>query len=461
MTKTKLSIIMLTALMFSTVTILTTPNAFAENGVLTDEELAALDEELAVLVESTAAVSFTKVDQVNLSSGKQVDIYEGTHTIPFSGTFSATLSGFTIDASPEAKFTIVTADGQGQIAPSTLNFNAGVIANPFLSVDGQYWDTVTRDVSAFVSAGDVSATVVSSSSNDCIVHQAIIFAEGTPGDAGGYEAAGVGLRNTGSGIITIAGIPASDNAVKAILYWNLLNPSSPGNIVTFDGNPVAGTLIGTDTDPCWSAGTTWAYRADVTSLISGNGNGAYPITVPSAGSILPEGATLVVIHDDDQLSIILQEIKEIWMAIQDVVIPLLEGIETTVTNIETTVNNIETTVNNIDVSVRDNLFVTDVHLKDGQVMVLLDNAGIGGSSDVEVTWRLDETKCLLLYTLTDVGAGLTLTPFVDGGALSGNPAHQDLTGVEAIALTTQDMKNCHVNPTQGEYIGISTIGSTP
>ena len=89
------------------------------------------------------------------------------------------------------------------------------------------------------------------------------------------------------------------------------------------------------------------------------------------------------------------------------------------------------------------------------------NAASSRSSDVEVTWRLDETKCQLLYTLTDVGAGLTLTPFVDGFELGGNPAHQDLTGVEAIALTTQDRKNCHVNPTQGEYIGISTIGSTP
>jgi len=149
----------------------------------------------------------------------------------------------------------------------------------------------------------------------------------------------------------------------------------------------------------------------------------------------------------DILEEIRDELKAIWDAIRNEVIPLLEGIETT--------------VNNIEPSVRDNLFVTDVHLKDGQVMVLLDNAGIGGSSDVEVTWRLDETKCLLLYTLTDVGAGLTLTPFVDGGALSGNPAHQDQTGVEAIALTTQEGKNCHVNPTQGEYIGISTIGSTP
>jgi len=149
----------------------------------------------------------------------------------------------------------------------------------------------------------------------------------------------------------------------------------------------------------------------------------------------------------DILEEILDEVKAIWDAIQNEVIPLLEGIDTT--------------VNNIEPSVRDNLFVTDVHLKNGQVMVLLDNAGIGGSSDVEVTWRLDETKCQLLYTLTDVADGLTLTQFVDGDALGGNPAHQDLTEVEAIALTTQEKKNCHVNPTQGEYIGISTIGSTP
>jgi len=199
----------------------------------------------------------------------------------------------------------------------------------------------------------------------------------------------------------------------------------------------------------------------------------------------------------DQLNEILDEVKEIWSFLQDEVLAVLLSTETTVNNINNEitdpehglaeikreVRNIESSVTNPEfgleeikrevseielkledqeeVSVRDNLFVTDVHLMDGQVMVLLDNAGIGGSSDVEVTWRLDDKKCLLLYTLTDVAAGLSLTPFVDGGALGGNPAHQDLTGVEAIALTTQEKKNCHVNPTQGEYIGISTIGSTP
>ena len=149
----------------------------------------------------------------------------------------------------------------------------------------------------------------------------------------------------------------------------------------------------------------------------------------------------------DLLNEILDEVKAIWDAIQNEVIPLLEGIDTT--------------VNNIEPSVRDNLFVTDIELKDGQVIVLLDNAGAGGSSDVEVTWRLDDKKCQLLYTLTDVAAGLTLTPFVDGGELGGNPAHQDLTAVEAIALTTQEGKSCNVDKSQGEYIGISTVGSTP
>jgi len=175
---------------------------------------------------------------------------------------------------------------------------------------------------------------------------------------------------------------------------------------------------------------------------------------------------------------ILEEVQNIEAKLDDPNHPtsLVGPILTLVTAIQNTVNQFltDTTQLLIDTSqilnilenqeegsVRDNLFVTDVHLKDGQVMVLLDNAGIGGSSDVEVTWRIDDKKCLLLYTLTDVGAGLTLTPFVDGLELGGNPAHQDLTGVEAIALTTQEKKNCHVNPTLGEYIGISTIGSTP
>ena len=265
---------------------------FADNGI---------DDGASPQLASPQIVPVVNVDQIILSSGKQIGIYEGIVETDSGQVFSATLSGFNIDAVPSAKMTLISADGQGPPGgPGTaapFSFNTGVFPNSFVSADGLYWDTITNDVTAFVSPGDITATVVQDSSvtNDCLVHQAIIFEDGTLGALGGYAAAGVGLRNTGSGIITIAGIPASDVPVKALLYWNILNPTTPSNTITFDANPVVGTLIGTDGDPCWGQTTTWGYRADVTSLISGNGNGAHSITLPSVG--LREGASLVIIHD--------------------------------------------------------------------------------------------------------------------------------------------------------------------
>jgi len=129
---------------------------------------------------------------------------------------------------------------------------------------------------------------------------------------GGYMAAGVGLRNTGTGTITIAGIPATATVTNAYLYWAIIDysPMPPGLAsATFASNPINGTLIGTDVDPCWPPNTIYAFRADVTSYVTGNG--AYIVTIASGlidgsnpwgsgGSPIPEaeGASLVVVFSD-------------------------------------------------------------------------------------------------------------------------------------------------------------------
>jgi len=106
---------------------------------------------------------------------------------------------------------------------------------------------------------------------------------------------------------------------------------------------------------------------------------------------------------------------------------------------------------------RDNLFITGFSVGAGDLVVLLDNAGIGGTSSVELTWRLP-SECALVR-VDGTPPSLTLTPIVDGGELGGNPAHSDQANAGAIVLTGSG-GTCIIDSSAGQYISISTVGST-
>ncbi len=115
---------------------------------------------------------------------------------------------------------------------------------------------------------------------------------------GDVTSAGVGLRGTGAGTILLAGIPPGATVQRALLYWATLGTTATFTSPTLNGIPVAGTLIGQSDDPFWGAFQSFAYRADVTSLVSGNG--AYTVAgLPKDGPAVndTQGATLVVIYD--------------------------------------------------------------------------------------------------------------------------------------------------------------------
>jgi hypothetical protein len=128
---------------------------------------------------------------------------------------------------------------------------------------------------------------------------------------GGYVASGVGLRNRGSGNIVLSGIPARATVTKAYLYWNILGGSTPGSnfsVGRIGRTQIRGAFLGQGDSPCWGGVTTgYAYRADVTGLVGGNGtyalsgfasgqtNGADPFTTGSTPP-LAEGASLVVVY---------------------------------------------------------------------------------------------------------------------------------------------------------------------
>lgn len=87
-----------------------------------------------------------------------------------------------------------------------------------------------------------------------------------------FVTADIGMRNIGAGNLTVTGVagPVTD----ALLFWhgptNSTDPNANAN-VTFNGTPVTGTNIGFSADNFWGDLNSQAYRANVTSLVTGNG----------------------------------------------------------------------------------------------------------------------------------------------------------------------------------------------
>jgi hypothetical protein len=177
--------------------------------------------------------------------------------------------------------------------------------------------------------------------------------------AASHVAQGASLRNRASSTINLSGIPADATIIQAFLYWDFTSLTSvtskqttlcfgknkeggdggeddakesdsndqSGSSVTWstasdsgesdddsscasDLSEVTGTQIGTGDDACWAGGSNFAFRADVTKAVSGNGrytvglqsgatstqSGISPFdpTSPAVGPYA-EGASLVVV----------------------------------------------------------------------------------------------------------------------------------------------------------------------
>ncbi|HVL89684.1 MAG TPA: DUF3344 domain-containing protein [Actinomycetota bacterium] len=123
---------------------------------------------------------------------------------------------------------------------------------------------------------------------------------------GGLVSEGVGLarRNGGpaSGSITISGIPEGSSVAKALLYWSVIAGDDP--VVTLNGSGVLGGQIGRSPETCYfnsrdSSHDNRVYRADVTSIVTGNGT----FTVAGVGDVLSpadgQGASLLVLYKNE------------------------------------------------------------------------------------------------------------------------------------------------------------------
>ncbi len=280
---------------------------------------------------------FTPTSLHTPSGDIQVVLFEGNFE-DNSSSDTTTLSGFTVPAGPfTALTTYVVADGQCDAVATpepcvdgrptagssteTLSFNAltkgpdafrGHDPCPW-GPDTCLWDTRTEDVTSFVSSGDTTASVTvaaNGAASDCVNHEAQVLAVGPSAafSTAGYAASGVGLRNQGSGTINLSGVPAGSVIKRALLYWNILADSQPSGAMIVNGTSAAGAMFATGAVPCWNAASSFAFRSDVTSLVTGNG--AYALSGFPTGSTsglnpwdnptpqpMMEGASLLVFFE--------------------------------------------------------------------------------------------------------------------------------------------------------------------
>jgi hypothetical protein len=110
-----------------------------------------------------------------------------------------------------------------------------------------------------------------------------------------------GMRNNGVGSIVLTGVTGSIS--KAYLYWHgPTNSTDPAvnDTVNFNGTTVIGTNIGFSDNNCWGYLNSQAYRADVTSLVPGNGTYTLSNFIKGSGGSTANvnGVSLIVFFDD-------------------------------------------------------------------------------------------------------------------------------------------------------------------
>src|SRR5215471_6490688 len=86
-----------------------------------------------------------------------------------------------------------------------------------------------------------------------------------------FVTADIGLRDVGAGTVTVSGVTGP--VTESLLFWHGPTNSSDPNVnanVTVNGTSVTGSNIGFSQDNFWASANSQAYRANVTSEVTGN-----------------------------------------------------------------------------------------------------------------------------------------------------------------------------------------------
>ena len=117
-----------------------------------------------------------------------------------------------------------------------------------------------------------------------------------------FTAAGYGgMRDIGTGSIGLSGV--SGTISEAYLYWhgptnaNATDTNANANVL-FNGNNVSGIFFGISSGNCWGFSNSMAYRADVTSWVTGNGNYSLANFTKNNNQVNVNGASLIVFYKD-------------------------------------------------------------------------------------------------------------------------------------------------------------------
>ena len=145
-------------------------------------------------------------------------------------------------------------------------------------------------ISRFAAALATAFVAAGASANDLQLFTTVQNTDWTQAGVGG-------MRGLGTGSIALSGV--SGTVTQAYLYWaGPTNSSSPdANAgVLFGGTSILGSNIGFSQDNFWGFANSQAYRADVTSLVTGNGN--YSLANFTKPGVEVNGASLVVFFND-------------------------------------------------------------------------------------------------------------------------------------------------------------------
>jgi len=87
-----------------------------------------------------------------------------------------------------------------------------------------------------------------------------------------------------------------------LMYWNgptnTIDPTA-GASVFLNGMPVTGTNIGFSSANCWNYLNSQSWKADVTSIVAGAGNGVYSLSGFGSGSPVDSNGVSIIVSFDD------------------------------------------------------------------------------------------------------------------------------------------------------------------